>query len=151
MRIEVDDLTRPAVVGLLAEHLADMHATSPACSVHALDLTGLRDPAVTVWTAWDGDTLLGCAALKRLSADHGEVKSMRTASAARGRGVGATLLAHLLAEARRRGWTRLSLETGSQDAFGPARRLYLRHGFEPCPPFADYTDDPNSTYLNRLL
>jgi putative acetyltransferase len=149
--IRVDDLAHPAVHALLGEHLADMYATSPADSVHALDLTGLRDPAVTVWTAWDGAVLLGCAALKELDPAHGEVKSMRTAAAARGRGVATDLLRHLVDQARARGYRRLSLETGSQDFFAPARRLYTRHGFVACPPFADYTDDPNSTYLTREL
>jgi len=149
--IRVDDLTHPAVHALLGEHLADMHATSPAESVHALDLAGLRDPAVTVWTAWDGDVVLGCAALKELDPAHGEVKSMRTTAAARGRGVATDLLRHLVDQARARGYRRLSLETGSQDFFAPARRLYTRHGFVACPPFADYTDDPNSTYLTREL
>lgn len=151
MRIRVDDLTHPAVHALLREHLADMVATSPPDSVHALDLTGLRDPAVTVWTAWTGDVVLGCAALKELDPAHGEVKSMRTAAAARGTGVATHLLRHLLEEARARGYRRLSLETGSQDFFAPARRLYRRHGFVDCPPFAVYTDDPNSTYLTREL
>ena len=150
MLIRIDDLTHPAVHALLGEHLADMYATSPADSVHALDLTGLRDPAVTVWTAWDG-VILGCAALKELDPAHGEVKSMRTAAAARGRGVATDLLRHLVDQAHARGYRRLSLETGSQDFFAPARRLYTRHGFVACPPFADYTDDPNSTYLTREL
>ena len=147
MRIEIDDLSGPAVRTLLAEHLADMYATSPAESVHALDLTALTHPAITVWTIWDGEDLLGCAALKELSPVAGEVKSMRTASAARGRGAGTRLLRHVMDEAGRRGYQRLSLETGTQDFFAPARRLYERHGFVGCPPFADYTDDPNSAYF----
>ena len=151
MHIEVDDLTRPAVHALLAEHLADMHATSPADSVHALDLTGLRDPAVTMWTGWDGGEVLGCAAVKELDPAHGELKSMRTTAAARGRGVATALLEHLVAEARARGYRRLSLETGSQDFFASARQLYARHGFTGCPPFAGYREDPNSCYLTRDL
>ncbi len=151
MRIEIDDLTREPVLALLAEHLADMHATSPPESVHALDPTGLADPAVTVWTLWDGPTVLGCAALKELAPAEGEIKSMRTAAAARGRGVATRLLEHLLAEARRRGYRQLSLETGTQDFFAPARRLYTRHGFVPCGPFDTYTDDPNSAYLTLEL
>ncbi|PZS30976.1 MAG: GNAT family N-acetyltransferase [Pseudonocardiales bacterium] len=151
MNIEIDDLSRPDVHLLLAEHLADMHATSPPQSVHALDLTGLLDSAVTVWTLWDDDVVLGCAALKELSPVDGEIKSMRTAAAARGRGVATRLLSHVLAEARHRGYQRVSLETGTQDFFAAARRLYASHGFVACPPFGDYAADPNSTYFTLGL
>lgn len=151
IRIEQDDLTRPEVHGLLQEHLDDMLATSPAESVHALDLDGLRGPDITFWSAWAGDDLLGCAALKELDGTHGEVKSMRTAPAARGRGVASGLLGHLVAEARRRGCTRLSLETGSDEFFSPAHRLYARHGFVDCPPFGDYRPDPHSRFMTRTL
>jgi putative acetyltransferase len=152
VHIEIDDLSRDPVRALLADHLADMHATSPPGSVHALDLTGLTDPAVTVWTLWDGPAVLGCAALKDLPGGvEGEVKSMRTAAAARGRGVATPLLEHPLEQARHRGYRRLSLETGTQDFFAPARRLYARYGFVPCGPFAAYTDDPNSAYLTLAL
>jgi putative acetyltransferase len=151
VRIVRDDLSGPGIVRLLEEHLRDMRATSPPESVHALDLDGLRDPAVTVWTARDGDAVVGCGALKLLEPGHGEIKSMRTADSHRGRGIGTAMLRHLLAEARARGLARLSLETGSQPFFAPARALYLRHGFAPCPPFAGYTDDPNSTYLTLGL
>lgn len=148
-RIEVDDLTRPTVHRLLAEHLAEMHATSPAESVHALDLDALRDSAVTVWTLWDAEELLGCAALKELAPEHGEVKSMRTTAAARGRGIAARLLAHLVDQARERGYTRLSLETGTEEFFAPARRLYERYDFVDCAPFGDYRLDPNSVFMSR--
>lgn len=151
MRIEIDDLSRPQVHALLEEHLADMHATSPPESIHALDLSGLRDPRVTVWTLWDETDLLGCGALKELTPTEGEIKSMRTAPASRGRGVAATLLQHVITEARARGYGRLSLETGTEDFFAPARRLYERHGFTTCGPFAEYTDDPHSTYLTLDL
>ena len=149
MHIELDDLTRPQVHRLLADHLADMHATSPAESVHALDLSGLRRPDVTMWTLWDDDVLLGCAAVRELSPLAGEIKSMRTVAESRGRGLGRLLLEHVIAEAQRRGYRRLSLETGSQDFFAPARRLYARHGFTECPPFGDYRLDPNSVYMTR--
>ncbi|MEN9620857.1 MAG: hypothetical protein RL499_1050 [Actinomycetota bacterium] len=149
MHIEIDDLTRPEVHALLADHLADMHATSPAESVHALDLTGLRRPDMTMWTLWDDGVLFGCAALRELSPDEGEIKSMRTVAEARGRGLGRRLLEHVITEAQHRGYRRLSLETGSQDFFAPARRLYARHGFTECPPFGDYTLDPNSVYMTR--
>ena len=151
MRIEVDDLSRTEVHALLEEHLADMYATSPPESVHALDLTKLMDPTITMWTLWDGDILLGCVALKEHSPLEGEVKSMRTASAARGQGVATRLLDHLLDEARRRGYERVSLETGPQDFFAPALRLYLRHGFVHCGPFAGYSLDEHSVYLTLAL
>ena len=151
MDIEIDDLSRDAVRDLIAEHLADMFATSPPESVHALDLARLTDPAVTVWTLWSDGAVWGCAALEELSSVEGEIKSMRTSTAARGRGVATRLLAYLIGEARRRGYERLSLETGSQDFFTPARRLYTRHGFVGCPPFGDYLSDPNSRYLTLAL
>lgn len=151
MRIVPDDLTASAVRDLIAEHLDEMYANSPACSVHALPLASLESPDVTVWSAWNGDEVLGCGALKELDEAHGEIKSMRTRAAARGRGVGAAILHTILAEAAARGYRRLSLETGSQDHFAPARRLYARHGFVECPPFADYVEDPNSVFMTREL
>lgn len=151
MKIELDDLSREEVRRLIAEHLADMHATSPPESVHALDPGGLRTAGVSFWTVWDGPNLLGCGALKELDPTAGEIKAMRTRPEARGRGVAAHLLGFLLEEARRRGYQSVSLETGTQDFFAPARRLYGRHGFVPCPPFADYTSDPNSTYMTLSL
>lgn len=151
MRIVPDDLTAPAVRDLIAEHLDEMHATSPAESVHALPLAALESPDVTVWSAWDGDEVLGCGALKELDATHGEIKSMRTREAARGRGVGAAILATIMTEAADRGYRRLSLETGSEDHFAPARRLYSRHGFVECGPFADYIDDALSVFMTLEL
>lgn len=147
MEIRADDLRGPEIRALLEEHLREMRSISPPGSVHALDLDGLRRPEVTFWTAWKGGDLLGCVALKELDAAHGEIKSMRTARAHRRRGVAAAMLRHVLAEAARRGYARLSLETGSMAAFEPARRLYASHGFRPCGPFADYTDDPNSVFM----
>lgn len=151
MQILSDDLTHPAVHALLEEHLADMHAWSPPGSVHALDLQGLRRPEVSFWAVWEGAELLGCGALKQLSPTHAEIKSMRTALAHRGQGVARAMLLHLLDEARRRGYTRLSLETGSQPGFEPARRLYAGHDFVVCGPFEGYTLDPNSTFMTLAL
>lgn len=151
MHIERDDLRRPAIHALLDEHLAQMRATSPPESVHALDLDRLRAPSISFWSIWDGETLLGCGALKQLDAQHGEIKSMRTPQQQRRRGAGRAMLEHLIAEARTRGYRRLSLETGSQPAFAAARALYRSAGFVPCPPFADYTDDPNSVFLTLVL
>jgi putative acetyltransferase len=151
MLIRVDDLTAPEVHALLDEHLRNMHEITPPESVHALDLTGLRAPEITFWTAWSRGALLGCGALKEHDPTHGEVKSMRTAAAHRRRGVGRGLLSHIIAEARARGYTRLSLETGAMEAFAPARRLYESFGFTCCAPFADYADDPNSVFMSRAL
>lgn len=151
MTIRTDNLTGPEVASLLEEHLKDMRAVSPPASVHALDLEGLRKPELTFWTLWDGDALAGCAALKELTPQHGELKSMRTAAAFRRRGVAARLLTHVLDEASERGYTRLSLETGSQPFFAPAHQLYTHFGFTLCGPFASYKDDPNSTFMTRTL
>ncbi|GLH74861.1 putative N-acetyltransferase YsnE [Geothrix limicola] len=151
MHIQRDDLSGPEIHALLAEHLEDMHRISPPESVHALDLGALRKPDITFWTAWSGGDLLGCGALKELDPTHGEIKSMRTASSQRRKGVAQAMLEHILREAEVRGYTRLSLETGAQPAFEPARRLYERFGFQRCPPFADYREDPNSVFMTRRL
>jgi len=151
IEIAVDDPARDDVVLLLTDHLADMHATSPPESVHALDVDALAVPSVTFWTARRDAVLLGCAALKELDPTHAEVKSMRTAPASRGTGVATALLRHVLEEARHRGYDRVSLETGSQDFFAPARRLYTRHGFAECGPFGDYVLDPHSVFFTRAL
>ena len=151
MQIRVDDLAGPEICALLAEHLRSMHQLSPPESVHALDLTGLRQPDITFWTVWSEGELLGCGALKELNSTHGEIKSMRTTSSHRRKGVGRAMLQNIIAEARRRSYTRLSLETGSMPAFEPARRLYESFGFTYCSPFADYAEDPNSVFLTRTL
>jgi len=142
-----DTPEREDVRQLLAGHLADMYATSPPESVHALDPAALAGPDISFWTAREGSRLLGCAALKHLAPGDGEIKSMRTAERARGRGIASALLRHLLTEARNSGYRRLFLETGSQEFFAPARRLYERHGFAACPPFAGYALDPNSVFM----
>jgi len=151
MRIEVDDLSRPAVHALLQEHLANMYELSPPESVHALDLSKLRAPDITFWSVWDGATLVGCGALKQMSATEGEIKSMRTPKALRRRGAGRAVLEHIIAEAKRRGYRRLNLETGSQDGFVPARTLYESFGFTYCGPFGDYRPDPNSAFMTMEL
>jgi len=151
MDLRLDDLRHPDVIALLQEHLDWMHRTSPPESVHALDLDALRQPDIAFWTLWDGEALAGCGALRALDATHGEVKSMRTAQTHLRRGVAATMLDHILAEARRRGYARLSLETGSMDYFAPAHALYARAGFRPCAPFGDYVEDPNSVFMTRAL
>lgn len=151
MDIRVDDLSGPAVRALLEEHLRSMYELSPPESVHALNLEALRSPAITFWAVWEGDELLGCGALKQLGPRHGEVKSMRTAIAYRRKGVARAVLTHIIGEARRRSYLRLSLETGSMQAFAAARTLYASFGFTYCLPFADYVDDPNSVFMEMNL
>jgi putative acetyltransferase len=149
--VRKDDPGRPEAAALLSEHLATMEKHSPPESIHALDVEGLRAPDVTFWSVWDGSELVGCGALKELDFHHGEIKSMRTASAHLRKGVAATLLKHVLGVARQRGYRRVSLETGSMEAFLPARALYARFGFEVCDPFAQYIEDPFSTFMTREL
>jgi putative acetyltransferase len=151
MEIRLDPLTGPEIAGLLQEHLDDMARHSPPGSVHALDLDKLRRPDIRFWSAWRDGVLVGCAALRELGPDHGEIKSMRTAAAHVRTGVAAALLTHLVEEARRRGYRRLSLETGTPAAFAPARAMYARFGFEPCAPFGDYAEDPYSVFMTRTL
>ena len=151
MRIEVDDLLRPEVRALLREHLTNMHELSPPESVHALGISGLQSPDVTFWTLWEGPVLMGCGALKELDPTHGEVKSMRTPAQQRRRGAGRAILTHIVAEARARGYQRLSLETGSMDAFRPAQTLYESFGFVRCGPFGSYKPDPYSAFMSLEL
>ena len=151
MRIIDGDFDDARVIELLRVHLASSRANTAPGSAHALDLTGLQAPGISFWTIWDGEMLLGCGALKRLAADHGEVKSMHTAQAVRRKGIASAMLGHIIASARARGMARLSLETGSWDHFLPARALYARHGFVECGPFADYVLDPNSVFMTRDL
>ena len=146
-----DDPQRAEVAALLKRHLAEMARHSPPESMHALDVEALRSEGMTFWSVWADTELVGCGALKQLNPTHGEIKSMHTASAQLRRGVAASLLAHLIAEARTRGYLRLSLETGSMEAYEPARKLYGRFGFEVCDPFGDYVPDPNSTFMRLEL
>ena len=147
MRIVEGGLDDPRVVALVQTHVTRARWETKRGSAHALDLDGLRTPDMTFWSAWEGDQVVGVAALRRLGADHGEVKSMHTAEAARGRGVASALLRQIVATARARGMRRLSLETGSWSYFLPARALYARHGFVECGPFGDYREDPNSVFM----
>jgi putative acetyltransferase len=151
LEIREDDLNGEKVGALLREHLDHMRRITPPESVHALDLDGLRAPDITFWSAWEGDDLVGCGALKELDPRRGEIKSMRTANAHRGKGVASAILEYIIAEGRRRGYDQLSLETGAMPEFAPARALYARYGFEPCGPFDGYTDDPNSVFMSKRL
>lgn len=151
MKIRVDDLRGAEIRELLQEHLRSMERVSPPESRHALDLTGLRRPEITFWTIWLGPTLAGCGALKELDQQHAEIKSMRTDYAHQRKGVASTLLRHMIGEAERRGYRRLSLETGSMDYFEPARRLYSSFGFMRCGPFDQYIEDPNSVFMTKEI
>jgi putative acetyltransferase len=151
MDIRLDDLKAPEVIRLLEEHYRSLRAISPPESCHVLDLSGLRKPEITFWSVWQGRELLGCGALKELDPRHGEIKSMRTANAHLRKGVGSALVRHILDEAKQRAYRRLSLETGAQDEFRPARELYARFGFTSCRPFGDYVEDPNSVFMTREL
>lgn len=147
--IREDDLGGEAIVALLDYHLAEMIRHLPACSVHSMPVARLRAPDITFWSVWRDGELAGCGALKQLDPWHGELKARRAASAFLRQGVGEAILVHLIAEARARGYARLSLETGSPKLFPPAHALYRKHGFAECPPFADYTDDPFSLCMTR--
>src|SRR5438045_1357303 len=151
MRIKLDDLSRPEIAELLKEHLASMFLVTPPESVHALPIEKLRSPKVTFWSAWENGELLGCGALKELDPQHGEIKSMRTVSRHLRKGVGWAVLDHIIAEAKRRDYRRLSLETGSMAAFEPARQLYTRAGFIYCEPFGSYIEDSNSAFMTMEL
>lgn len=151
MEIKLDDLSGREIVAFIGEHLMNMSTTSPPESVHALNIDGLKQPGVTFWSLWLEGELAGCGALKELDSQHAEVKSMRTAIPYRGKGVAKHMLAHLLEEAKRRGYRQVSLETGSMEAFVPARGLYEGFGFRYCGPFADYEEDPNSVFMTKLL
>jgi putative acetyltransferase len=151
MDIRRGDLSDPRILALLRHHFDKCHEVTPPGSAHVFDVAQLNAPEIDFWAAWEGETLLGAGAMKPLDAVHGEVKSMHTAGAARRRGVGAAILRHIIATARERGLTRLSLETGSFGYFLPAVALYKAHGFVECPPFGDYRPDPNSLFLTLTL
>jgi putative acetyltransferase len=151
MQIKIDDLRGPEIALLLEEHLAGMRASSPACSVHALDIDALRKPEITFWSAWEDGELLGCGALKELNPQHAEVKSMRTSAKHLRKKVASNILQVLIDIATSRGCKKLSLETGAQPAFVPARTMYENFGFTYCAPFEGYWDDPNSVFMEKIL
>lgn len=151
MKIVVDDLSGPQIVKFLDEHVQQMRSITPLESKHALDLDGLRTPEITFWSVMDADTLVGCGAIKRLDGSHAEVKSMRTTTARKRCGIASLLLGHIITEATRMGFTRLSLETGSAGFFLPARKLYEKFEFTYCEPFAGYRPDPHSVFMTRML
>ncbi|WP_205092494.1 GNAT family N-acetyltransferase [Thalassobacillus pellis] len=151
MEIKIDDLSSPEVTCLIDEHLKSMRRHSPPESKHALDLEALKNPEITFWSAWENKDLAGFGALKELDEEHGEIKSMRTSFAHLRKGVGKRMLLHIIEAARERGYNRLSLETGSMEAFAPARRMYETFGFKYCPPFSNYKEDTNSLFMTKEL
>lgn len=151
LKIRPGGLDDPRVQALLELHARTARAETAPGSAHALDLEGLKSPTVSFWAAWDGDTLAGVGALKRLSETHGEIKSMHTAQSRRRRGTGSAILCHMIDVARTLGMKRLSLETGSWIYFHPAHQLYRKHGFLECPPFGEYTADPNSIFMTLTI
>jgi putative acetyltransferase len=159
VKIVVDDLSGTEIAAFLQEHVEEMRSVTPIEAAYALDLDGLRQPGITFWTVLesvldsvlDEDRVVGCGALKRLDAGHAELKSMRTRPARKRTGIASRLLEHIIAEATRMGYTRLSLETGTDEFFLPARRLYEKFGFAYCGPFADYRPSPYNTFMTRTL
>ncbi|EIA0834514.1 GNAT family N-acetyltransferase [Vibrio parahaemolyticus] len=151
MEIKIDDLSGGEVIKLLEEHLADMYATSPPESVHALDVDALKSPDITFFSGWVNGKLQGCLAIKQLTSRHIELKSMRTSSSSRKSGVATKLLTHALNTAIANGYHKVSLETGTQQFFQPARNLYEKFGFTYCEPFANYKLDPHSYFMTREL
>ena len=151
LQIKIDDLSGPEITELIGEHLRAAVEVTPLKSMHALKLDELRQPGITFWSAWHGNELAGCGALKELNPAHGEVKSMRTATAHLRKGVASRMLEHIISEAKRRGYRRLSLETGQMPYFEPARQLYRKFGFTQCQPFAGYREDPNSVFMTMEL
>ena len=151
MEIKVDDLSSPEVIALLNEHLQHMIAVTPPGCVHALDIEALKSPEIAFWCVWEGSSLLGCGALKKLDQCHAEIKSMRTSTFHQGKNIASHLLQFILNEARNGNYNRVSLETGSYDAFMPARNLYEKFGFTYCKPFADYSQNINSVFMTIEL
>ena len=141
----------PEVNELLTKHFVELRAASPEGSAHVLDIPGLKVPSIKFWSLWDDEKLIGCGALKFLDKEHGEFKSIRIHDNFRGKGNGSKIINHLIEEAKKLNITRISIETGASDFFTPARKLFDKCGFKPCPPFAHYKEDINSLYLTKLL
>ena len=150
-RIVEDDLTGAPVIALLEYHLGEMRRLSPPANVHALPVERLRQPDVTFYSAWDGETLAAVGALRELSPERAEIKSMRASAEMRGKGAGEAILLHLIAEARRRGYTWLGLETAWPEPWAAARALYRKHGFTQCEDFGDYVGGEFSVCMSRAL
>lgn len=149
--IIIDDLSNPEVITFLHDHLKHMIEVTPPGCVHALDVEALKKPEITFWSVWEKSELVCCGALKELDERHAELKSMRTAPSHLGKGIASYLLEYILAEALKRGYQKVSLETGSYEAFKPARKLYAKYGFTYCAPFSDYTKNPHSVFMTISL
>ena len=143
-----NNFDNPEVNNLLTKHFIELRSVSPEGSAHVLDINGLKVPSIKFWSLWDKDQLIGCGALKFLSDEHGEFKSIRVADNHRKKGMGEKIIAHLITEAEKIGIKRLSIETGAGEFFLPARKLFNKFGFKPCKPFAHYKEDPNSCYFD---
>lgn len=151
MEIREDDISQPEVIRFLNDHLQNMIRVTPPGCVHALDVDSLRGAEITFWVVWEGGQVAGCGALKDLGERHGEIKSMRTAPSFIRKGIASALLRHVIHHARQNNFNRLSLETGSYEAFRPARELYAKFGFTPCCPFSSYLENVNSVYMTLRL
>lgn len=151
IEIKIDDLSSPVIIKFLQDHLQHMIDVTPPGCVHALDVDSLKEPEITFWSVWSGQILVGCGALKELDATHAELKSMRTAPSQLRKGVASYLLKYILSEAKGRQYRSVSIETGSYEAFRPARKLYLKFGFKCCGPFSSYTENPNSVFMTKNL
>ncbi|MFN4185590.1 MAG: GNAT family N-acetyltransferase [Hyphomonas sp.] len=149
--IRPDDLTSQEMADLIAAHAQTMLAASPAESCHFLPIDGLRQPSISVWSMWEDGALIGCGALKQIEARQAEIKSMHTRAHLRGRGLGRLMLEHILSAAKDRSYTDIWLETGSMDAFVPARKLYESYGFRYSGPFGEYAEDPNSVFMHLQM
>ena len=139
------------VNNLLKKHFIELRSVSPAGSTHVLDVEGLKDPSIKFWSLWENEKLIGCGALKFLDSQHGEFKSIRVADEFRKKGFGEKIIFHLIEEAEKLKIKKISIETGSGNFFKSARELFKKFGFEPCEPFAHYTEDPNSCYYTKNI
>ncbi len=146
-----NNFDHPEVNSLLTKHFIELRSVSPEGSAHVLDIPGLKIPSIKFWSLWDNDQLIGCGALKFLSEEHGEFKSIRVDDKHRKKGMGEKIISHLIYQAKKIGIKKLSIETGAGDFFLPARKLFSKFGFKKCPPFAHYKDDPNSCYYTLNL
>ena len=143
-----NNFDHPEVNSLLTKHFIELRSVSPEGSTHVLDIPGLKISSIKFWSLWDNDQLIGCGALKFLSETHGEFKSIRVADKYRKKGMGEKIISHLIAEAKKIGIKKLSIETGAGEFFLPARKLFMKFGFKSCKPFAHYKEDPNSCYFD---
>ena len=151
IEIKLDDLSGDSIKKLLQTHLTNAALHSPQDAIFALDLEALKAPEISFWSVWQNEEILACGAIKMLDKEHAEIKSMHTLEKARGKGIGNQLVNHIIQQARAKNIKRLSLETGTADAYFPAHRLYKRHGFQECPAFSDYQESIHSLYMTKSI